>query len=471
MEKSNLVSVLQVLDKKELRELRKWVQSPAHNQREDVLQLFGYLTAGSHLFSEKLLAKERVFEAVFPGKTFNDAEMRQVMHLLFKVVEDFLMYRELLKDGARTQAMLARVYRERQLPKLFLKAMEDGKKIQQQQPFRNHHYYENEYLLQFEQYSYLSTQGRNVPLNLQAVSDANDVAFLVNKFQLSCIMHSHQAVYKTSYNIGLLEACLRHVEQNEEALLTPAVAMYYYSYRAINSPDDISFFIKMKEQITAHGELFPHQEMRVIYLLAINYCIGRINAGDASFYRETFELFKDGMEKQLFLEGGVLSRFTFSNAIIAGLNLREFDWVENFIQEYSRFLDDKHRDNYVGFYMARLYYEQKNYGQAMKRIVQSDYDDLLMNLAAKTMLLKMYYELDEFDVLDSLIESMGAYIQRKKVMGYHRTIYKNLILYTKKLARINPGNTEQVKKLKAEIEKAEPLMERKWLLEQVEKLI
>lgn len=470
MEKSHLVHILRVLDKKEVKELRKWVNSPAHNQRQDVVGLFEYLMAGQHLFSEKHLEKERAFQAIYPNKTYSDAEMRQVMHFLLRAVENFLVYNELLKDEVRTQTMLAKVYRKRQLPKQFQKAIETGREIQQQQPYRNHQYFENEYFLQFEQYTYLSGLGRNTPLNLQEVSDANDVAYLANKLQLSCIMLSHQAVFKTTYQFKVLDELLSFLESNPVLLETPAIAIYYYQFKAMKNPAEESHYRHLKKEIFENGHFFPKEEMRVIYLLTINYCIGRINAGIDFYWRESFDLYKEGLEKDIFLENGVMSRFTFGNIAIAGLNLKEFDWVEKFIHEQQHFLEEKHRDGLVQFNLARLYFEKKNYKKAMQSIAALNYDDILVNLLSKTMLLKMYYELDEFDALESLIESMRNYVQRKEVMGYHKSSFKNLISSTKKLLKIVPGDTDQIGKAKAEIKTIEPLMERKWLLEQLDKL-
>ncbi|MCU0346076.1 MAG: hypothetical protein MUC59_03975 [Saprospiraceae bacterium] len=470
MEKSHLVNILRVLEKKEVRELRKWVSSPAHNQRQDVVDLYEYLVTGQHLFSEKQLEKEQVFRAIYPERTFSDAEMRQVMHFLLKAVENFLVYNELLKDEVRTQTMLAKVYRKRQLPKLFQKTIEMGQQTQQQQPYRNHQYFENEYALQFEQYTYLSGLGRNTPLNLQEVSDANDVAYLANKLQLSCIMLSHQAVFNTTYRLQLLDELLAYLENNRNLLGIPAIAIYYHQFKAMTQPDLIEHYHLLKKEIFENGRLFPNEEIRVIYLLTINYCIGRINAGISTFFRETFDLYNEGLDKSIFIENGVLSRFTFQNAVTAGLNLKDFEWVEKFIKNYRSLLAEKHQESFVQFNKARLFFEQGNYNDAMKLLAQSDYDDILMALNARAMLLKMYYELNEMDALDSLIESMKSYIQRKKVMGYHRDIFKNLISCTKKLLRIIPGDTIQIEKAKKDIKSLEPLMERKWLLEQLDKL-
>ena len=470
MKKTHLVSVLKTFDKKEVRELRKWLVSPAHNVRQDVRDLFEYLVAGNRLFSKRFLEKEKAHAAIYPDRTFSDAEMRQVIHFLFKAVESYLLHNEMQKDEVRSQSTLAKVYRKRQLPKLFRKAMDTGRKIQEHRHYRNHDYFENEYLLQFEQYTYLSGLSRTVPLNLQEVSNVHDIAYLTNKLRLSCIMLSHQTVYTARYETGLLGEVLSFIKHHPQFLTEPAVAIYYYSYLAMTEKEDEFHFRHLKEQILKHGDLFPLEEIRVIYLLTLNYCIGRMNAGDVEFVKESFDLYKEGFQKNIFLENGVLSRFTFGNAIQIALNLREYGWVERFIYDFSPYLDEVHRENHVHFYMARLPFERGNYPKAMELFVQSDYDDILMTLVARTMLLKIYYELDEISALESLLGSMRTYLQRKKIMGYHKSNYKNIIRFTKKLLRVAPYSKDQKAKLKAEISGANPLTEQKWLLEQVDRL-
>jgi hypothetical protein len=470
MENSHLVQILRTFAKKEIKELRKWVNSPAHNLREDTITLFEYLVAGSHLSMPRFLEKEKIFTHLYPDRTYNDAEMRQVIHFLLKAVEEFLVYKEMEKDEVRTQTLLARVYRQRHLPKLFQKTIEYVKAAQNNQTFHNHQFFENEYLLQFEQYSYLSGLGRDGPLNLQAVSDAHDIAYLANKFRLSCIMLSHQTVYKTDYKFHLVEDLAKHIETNADLLNIPVISLYYHSYKAVSDKSNESHFVNLKEKLVKHGIIFPLEELRVIYLLAINYCIGQINSGKNTYFRESLDLYESGIEKKVFFENGILSRFTFSNAIRAALNLNEFQWVEGFIAEYGKRLDEKYQESYIKFYLARLHFERRNYKEAMKIFAQFDYDDTLMMLHAKTMLLKMYYELDEHNALDSLLESMRTYLQRKKVMGYHRDIYKNLISCVKKLLKAMPGDRAQNQKLRQEIEATDPLMERQWLLAQLDKI-
>ncbi|MCB0597157.1 MAG: hypothetical protein H6557_22575 [Lewinellaceae bacterium] len=454
---------------KEARSLRKWLNSPAHNQREDVVQLFEYLMAGAHLTEEKFLQKERVFSRIFDGEPYDDAKLRQSMHFLLKAIEEFLIYEELRDDEVRSRMALSSVYRKRKLDKAFQKTINSVETLQEKAPYRDEHYLRNEYLLQLEKYTFQEGKKRTAEMNLQEVSDALDTTFLADKLRQSCLMIAHQAVYKTRYNIGLLEEVLQHVKR-PELMKHPAIAIYYNGYMAFTHEGNTHYFQSLRQEIQNNLHLFSHSEIRDIFLMAINYCIRKMNAGEAAFVREAFELYRSGIEEGILIENGIISRFTFLNAIRIGLRLGEFDWVESFIPGHQANLLPKFRDTIVHYSNAKLLFEKKNYSAAMQLLVQVDYDDILLTLNAKSMLLKIFYENEDLDPLESLLGSMRSYINRKEVIGYHKTNYQNIIRYTRKLIRINPYDNNQKAKLKTEIMAANPLTEKTWLLEQLENL-
>lgn len=469
MEKSRLIQILRTFSKKEVRDLRKWLQSPSHNQRDDVLALCESLVENDRLEKDDALDKEEVFSSVYPGMPYDDAQMRQVMHFLLKAVEEFLIYEEWNEDPVKARITLARVYRRRQLGKLFQRTIDSAKEFQEKQPLRNLSFLENTYLLEQEQYNYLSGLKRTVPLNLQEVSDALDINFISTKLRQACLMLAHQTVFKVEYKIGLLGKVLDFVEQ-EGHLDIPAIAIYYYSYKALKERDSEPHFQQLKQVLHQYEDMFPESEIRDIYLLAINYCIGRMNAGVKQYVRETFDLYKRGLEKKILLQDGYVSRFTFRNVVTNGTLLEEFEWTEHFINDFQQYLEEQYRESIVHYSMAKLYFEKKDYDRAMPLLHQVEYDDILMTLNARTMLMKMYYELDEFNALDSLLESMRMYMRRKKVIGYHKANFRNIIHLTKKLANINPYESKQTQQLQAEIESANPLTEKKWLLAQLESI-
>ncbi|MCB9286308.1 MAG: hypothetical protein H6560_03245 [Lewinellaceae bacterium] len=454
---------------KEVRSLRKWLNSPVHNQREDVVLLFEYLAAGAHLVEEKFLRKERVFSRIFNGEPFDDAKLRQTMHFLHKAIEEFLIYEELRGDEVRSRMALSSVYRKRKLDKAFQKTIKSVETLQEDAPYRDEHYLRNEYLLQLEKYTFQEGKKRTTEMNLQEVSDALDTTFLADKLRQSCLMLFHQAVYKADYRIGMLDEVLQYIEK-KQLLKTPAISVYYYIYKSITEKEAQPYFVRLRSEIELKRSFFPPHEIRDIYLMIINYCIRRMNSGEASYVREAFELYRTGIEEGILLENNTISRFTFLNVIRIALRLGEFGWVESFIPNYKKFLFPKFRDTIVHYSKAKLLFEKKDYAAAMDLLTHIDYDDVLLTLNARLMLIKIFYETDEYDALESLLESMRTYIHRKDLTSAYKSNYQNIIRYTKKLVRVNPYDDSQKTKLKTEIIAANPLTEKSWLLEHLENL-
>lgn len=466
MENSQLIFILRTFDKKEIREIRKWIQSPAHNQREDVSDLYDYLTDGDRLFSDGQLKKEKVFKKIFPKTTFDDAKLRQTIFFLLKTVEDYLVYQEMKSDEVGERLALARVYRKRNLDKPFRRNIRIAAESQENFPYRNNLYLNNDYRLQLEEFHFREKLQRTAEMHLQEVSDSLEMNFLAEKLRLSSVMRSHQKVFKVQYQTGLLDKVLSYVEE-QNLLHIPAISVYYYIYKSSLEPENETYFQQLKNEIQQNGALFPDTELRDIVLHALNYCIGKINAGVDSYLNESFDLYKNGFETKVLIENGTLTMFTFLNVIRIALKLDQFEWTKNFIEHYQQFLDPKLRNHIVDYSLAKWHFEQSAYDQAMELLIFADFEDILLNLSAKSMLLKIYYEKDEQDALESLLESMRTYIQRKQLMGYHKSNYLNLIKLTKKLVHINPFDKTQNEKLRKEIEETSPLTEKEWLIAQL----
>ncbi|MBK6622962.1 MAG: hypothetical protein IPG32_19640 [Saprospirales bacterium] len=92
----------------------------------------------------------------------------------------------------------------------------------------------------------------------------------------------------------------------------------------------------------------------------------------------------------------------------------------------------------------------------------------MLNLAAKTLLLKTFYELGEYDLLQSHLDAMRNYIHRKRVIGYHRTNYLNVTRFAEKLLKVNLSDRKAVKTLRSQIEQEEILTEKEWMLSRLD---
>ena len=470
MKKGRLVEILRTCSKKELKTLNKWLRSPAHNQREDVVQLYTFIIEEDRLWKDDLLDKSVAYQKIYSTKDYDDAKMRQTIFFFMKALEDFLVYQEIQQNEVQAKMALSRVYRKRRLNKHFEKNMRLVQNLQDKQVQRNRDYHRNEFHRLQEEYDFVVSQERTVDMNLQEVSDTLDIAFLADKLRHSCHMLAHQAVYKVNYSLNLITEVFSYIKNNPKTLDIPAIAIYYYGYMTVTDKENETHFHNLKTQIFENGQLFPQRELMALYIIALNYCIGRANMGILHFVRESFDLYKRGIETEILIQRGQISRFTFTNAVTNGTYVKEFIWVENFIHNYKGYLNKKSREDVVQFCLSKLYYEKSDYDKALRICSQMDYGDILMNLVSKTMMLKIFYAQNELDALESYLESFRSYLSRKKATAYHKSNYKNIIRLTKKLLKVNPYNPQNKTKLKKEIQETKPLTERKWLLEQVEQM-
>ncbi|HMQ46175.1 MAG TPA: hypothetical protein PKA00_07035 [Saprospiraceae bacterium] len=471
MENSTLISILRTFHKKEIRDFKKWIQSPIHNQREDVVHLFDYLIASDHLNQDKFLQKERVFSKLFSSEPYDDAKLRQSIHFLLKAIEEFLIFHEMREDEVRSKITLASVYRKRKLDKAFGKTVQLIDTIQENSPYRNEQYLRNEYLLQNEKYTYIADKKRTAnEVYLQEVSDALDATYLADKLRQCCLIRAHQRVVTIDYNIGMLEEVLQYIQNNLKLLELPAIAIYYNCYYTFIYPENDSYFQALKVAIIKTGHLFPNDEAKDIFIMAISYCIERINKGHLSYTRELFDFYKKGFEEKILLDNNAITLYTFRNVVTVGLKLEEDKWVSNFIRNYNKYIDEEYRESITNYCMAMVSINQKDYSAAMRLLATTEIKDVLIHLNAKTMLLKMYYELDEIDALESLLESMRTFIQRKQMIESYKANYQNIVKFTKKLIRIKPYDKTQTEGLRKTISEASPLTEKQWFLQQLDKV-
>lgn len=467
MQKSVLAEIIRSLSKKEARDIAKWLQSPAHNQRQDVVRLFDYMTK-TLTNGDESTEKQRAWAAVFPMQPYNDAYMRQVMYFLLKAIEEYLVFVDYTSDRVQYQMALMRTYRERHLEKAYKQAYRVGREFLEDQPLRDGYYLRNQFFLK-QEYGRLSNIVPNASANLQEISDALEHWFLSEKLLLTYAMTAHRAVYKTAvYDDGILEGALKYVD--EKGMLTePAIGVYYYALMALKQPEEESYFDQLEHLIHNQEARFVPLEFRTIYLAAINYCVAKINQGRQDFAARVFELYRKGLEKGFLLENGIVSRYTFGNAVGAALRIREYAWAEKFIIDFNHHLDEKERNSIANFNLSRIYFEKGDYDKARELLMQFEYNDMLFNIIAKTMLLKIYYEEEEYDLFESLLESMRIYLQRKEALDPTRKSgYKNMISLMKKLVNMNPYAKPQKAKLLELVKETNPLMEREWLLRQLE---
>ena len=466
---SKLIKVFSVLSVVQKRQFKKWIQSPSHNKHQDVLQLFDYLYSRRSITAVSV-DKKRIFNYLYPTKVYNDARLRHVMFLALEVLNDYVRFSYANEDAFLNEISLTKAYRELNLPKLAAQNLSNLKKEQDQKLIKNSTFFLQNYELEQERFAQIGTEQRTSSTNLKDITSPFTCFFILNTLKYACISQTHSNLRKEDYSIPLLEAVLAEVEKGAYQEID-AIMIYYHSYWALTEEDAERHFMELRSYLLREQPVLDVNELRDLYLVALNYCIKKLNKGEEEYVREAFEIYRKGLATEVLLEQEKLSRFAYKNIVALGLRAQEFDWVEAFIPKYAQFVDASYRDSYQQYNTSKLYFEKGWYSKAMTGLIRVEYDDVFLNLDAKIMLLKIYYANQDTDAFLSLIDSMKVYLGRKSklVMSYHYENYKNILHFAQKIVLLNPYESALREALKKEIQERKPLTERGWLLDALAK--
>jgi hypothetical protein len=178
-----------------------------------------------------------------------------------------------------------------------------------------------------------------------------------------------------------------------------------------------------------------------------------------------------GLKEGIFIEHQLISRFTYKNIVAAALALGEYEWTTAFIRDFSTFLDPLYRKSYESFCTAKLLYLTEHKEEAQSILIHLDSDDIFLSLDTRVLLLKIYFDMAAWRLLNGFLNSFEHFVKRKKQLSYHAPNYLNIIHFTGRLAQHYDGKKvltlEELAHLETQILASKPLTEREWLLQQL----
>jgi hypothetical protein len=199
-------------------------------------------------------------------------------------------------------------------------------------------------------------------------------------------------------------------------------------------------------------------------MAAINFAIRKHNRGDRAYTREAFELYKKALKINVLTENNTIPKYTYINILNLAQLVEEHNWARQFLEQGRALLPPADRDNMYKYALAGFHFRRSEYQPVLELLREVEFSEVFINMDARKMLLRSYYELGEWQSLASLLESFKAYLLRRRDLGYHRDNYLNLIKFTKKVEKTARKSSAARRKLAAIIEATTAVAEKDWLL-------
>lgn len=467
---TKIYTVLDRFDAYTLNRFRKFILSPYFNQNERLISFFDTIEPQLRNNNGINLTKGDIWEATY-SERYDDTKFRKLCTDLLKLVEAFLAQEVYDSNPLHQANYLLQAVNQKKLKPLYNSTVRTAKRLSEQQFLKPSAFYYYQYEFKKTIYELTDYEIQRSQIKLLAqIEDNLDKFYIGEKLRYYCTILSIKSHMEHEYQFLFVDNILQHIESNDFENVVP-INFFYQIYCMLSKDDGHFHYLQLKQLIEKHIDEIPANEKEEVIVAALNYCARQINKGNSEYLRERFSLYQAFLTQDLLMLDGKMSPWNFRNVIVNGLRLGEYDWVEQFIDDYQVHLEEKYQENAVSFNRANLYFYKEEYEKVIETLREVEYDDISYNLNAKSMLIATYYELDEFEALQSLLETFRLYLQRnKKIAKSRKDLYLPLVQFTKHLTRLDPRDTKQIQSLKKKIQNTKAVINKNWLLEKIGEL-
>jgi hypothetical protein len=103
-------------------------------------------------------------------------------------------------------------------------------------------------------------------------------------------------------------------------------------------------------------------------------------------------------------------------------------------------------------------------------LLQVEFNDVLLNITARSLLIKIYCETDQTELLLSYLEATRIFLLRNQLLEAHfKRQLQKFVEFTAKFAKIPPHDRERFQNLHEQLPPAQEMMHREWLAGQLAK--
>ncbi|MCW3127818.1 MAG: hypothetical protein JWO03_3476 [Bacteroidetes bacterium] len=439
---------------------------------DDKLNLcWGYIRTFYKERIPEALDKENIWKVAHGKKKYVPLRYARLLSDLTRILERFLVMEYAYgRDTDRSLALL-NIYNSRGISSCIEPLIKNADDSVNKNTFRDAGFYHSRYLIDEQQNTFIENlDRRDSEKHLSQTMQSLDTYYIIQKLKFYASSLHYQKFLNIPSQLHFMGDVLRFAESKvfDEV---PLVKIYLAIIYTLEEKDGDANFDRLRELLSRHIHLFPTQEAEQLYAFAINYCIRMINKGDLTYVQKIFILYKQQLKDGLLTHTGSLSPWEFKNIVTTALRAKELKWAADFIKDYAPHISDRDRENAYTFNMARYAFAAKKYDQVLELLGTVDYDDVFYQLDAKTTLMKTYYELGEYQPLQSLKESFRILLSRKKLISdTQRSVYGNFVRYTLKLFRADVKDQKKIAALKLEIEKTRQIADKGWIMEKLTEL-
>ncbi len=438
------------------------------------------------------IENEKIYSKVYPGKEYNHNNMKKLMSENFIILEKFLLHLKLEKEHFITDKYVLEEYIKRKLNELFLFKVKKINEKLEELSSSAYCSYNNSYGFFYDKYHF-----EDLVIDFYIAHNITDkkppVPNFIKRSEYSLCCFLEQLLT----DVSAVDIFVRgpRGNRNKEVLISelfsksldPKIFLKYLSDNKIKNdfivlqinlilmiiyPENETYYKQAKHLMLSNNIAMKKN----FWIFLTNYCSLKAEKGENKFRFELFEIYKyyikeilNNTDEKDIKIGSV----AYLKIIKIGLRIDELEWTEKFMEDNTKYLEVKEKENAYNYAKALLEFEKQNYEESLShtsklKMRTTCYYEMHVNI----LILKCYFELDLYDSAFSLIDSSKHYLSKTDEIKTNLKEYYSRslsIIYKLFKLKINCNIAKSdLSSLKSEITNGGVI--HKWYLQKVEEL-
>ncbi len=410
--------------------------------------------------------EKEVIDYLYQGELSKREALSKLMNRLTKQIKNFFSYLELQADPILKETLLTKAYEKRNLRKEYESNLKKTINTIQRLPILDSR--DNFYLHQslWNKYNFDLSSGKKIKIeDLIAGSEAIYEVFVTEDTKIQLELSS----VSSTFNIASFKA---------KSILNYYQKIVFF----LKSPSENAFKKLKKEIVDAIlNQEIPAQYHEHFFTYILNFSMKSSfkNTSEKDFYtQQSFQLYKLGIEHKILFINNQLPPGHFFNIIAAACHLKEFEWVNDFLETNKNTLPPDHQQGSIQMANIIILFNEGAFKDVVYQIINSPdlkSQDVAYFLRVRSYLLRSYYEMEEYDrLLDYYIPNAKQFLKQKRIKFSSDIVNRNYNL-VEAITQLSLFQTKRKKISKTEllqqIKELSPLVSKIWVQEKLDLLI
>lgn len=488
-----LISILKSFSEAEMQQFDKYLRSPFFSGGRDLSDFFAVIKKYHPEYLSPGLKEKKIYCRIFRGKKFDGA--KSIHHLqviaseLTVAAEKFLRERGSALLNSYKDVILLKTLNQRNLTKSFESYSAMAVKNSEKRVDSDSTVFIINYAIEKEQgyYNIIQNKEKLTSQNLMKQSEYLILYFLTEFSKITGRVTTNENIFNTDLKNSLLYETLKNIDfenivkslKNHSGKYYAAAEVNYYCMMSHLNPEETEYFNKFKIILEQNEKLFSDDEIHNLYSELTNLCWKIIHSealpaeSRVGFRNTLFNIYKRMLECKYFISGEYkyMQAGLFRNIFISSLMVKEFEWLEKFINKYSAELEPRLRDNMLNYSLGWLNFEKGLFELSLKYLSRVKYDYFYFRLDVNSLLLRIYYELNHYEQSLSMLDSYKHFLKTSRnIIKEIKNSNINFIKYYAELLKIKHNKLfHKTERLEHEILRQNVVYKR-WLSEKINEL-